>query len=353
MRRLITKIQQQIQQWPPSLRWSLGGLALIYGGCLNASWVSPYPEHWSNPRLALQPPTAVYWQLPTQHGSTSRYQLTAPYVLAVDKRFNTETLLFEYRIANATPHYLQFCVWDATGFHLIKPPQQGGFHLLGTDASGRDVFSRVLYGGRLSLLIGCLSLLLTFPLGACLGGIAALFGGWVDTLLMRGSEVLMSIPGLFLLTSMAALLPASLGSTERFVIVSLLLSLVGWTGLARLTRSVLLSVINEPFMEAARTLGVGRGYLLIKHLLPQCLGFLVVLAALGMPSYILSEASLSLLGLGIQQPDASWGNLLREAQELSNLLERPWMMFPALLLAVLIFAYNHTARWLNTSKPRG
>jgi len=223
---------------------------------------------------------------------------------------------------------------------LFSVDAPGRLCLLGTDTAGRDWLSRMLYGGRVSLTIGFFSLLVTLPLGLTIGGLAGLFGGWVDYALMRLAEVVMAIPSLFLLLALAASLPADLSSSARFMGVTIILAMIGWPGLARIIRGLVLSIKAQPFVDAGRTLGLSTPRLMFRHVLPQTLSTVIVIASISVPGYILAESGLSFLGLGIQQPDASWGNLLKEAQTLTNILERPWMMTPAVLIALAVLAFN-------------
>jgi peptide/nickel transport system permease protein len=162
----------------------------------------------------------------------------------------------------------------------------------------------------------------------------------LDAILMRVAEVMMSIPSLYLLVGLAALLPAGVSSTQRFALVTILLAVVGWAGLARVVRGMVLSLKLLDYVEAARALGAGTGRLLWRHILPQTSSYVLVALTIGVPGYILAESGLSFLGLGIQQPDASWGNLLKEAQDINNLLYAPWMLAPGLLIFIAVLAFN-------------
>lgn len=337
---------------PPVLRQPLVAasalvLLTLYTAVALAGWLAPYsPQaHWPNHTLA--PPTPVYWHTPTG-------KLTWPYVLAQQKRWHAPTLTYRYVPQLNRPYPLRFHVvgqpYRLLGLipltrHAFGIAPQGdgsavGLHLLGTDSLGRDSFSRLLYGGQLTLTIGFLSLMITLPLGLTLGGLAGLLGGWVDTLLMRLAEVMMSIPSLFLLVALAALIPASLSSSARFAAVVLILAFIGWAGLARVIRGMVMAIGQLDYVQAARAIGVSRLALLWRHILPQTASYVLVAVTLGVPGYLLAESGLSFLGLGIQQPDASWGNLLKEAQDMSNLLERPWMMTPGYLIFAAVLAFN-------------
>ena len=217
---------------------------------------------------------------------------------------------------------------------------EGRLFLLGTDINGRDVFSRILFGGRISLTIGFLALFISFPLGMLYGGVSGYLGGVVDNIMMRISEAIMSIPSFYLLIILAAILPANMTSIQRFALIVVILALIGWAGFSRVVRGMVLSVKNQEFVHAAESIGASKKRIIIKHLLPQTLSYVIVAMTLSVPSYILSESGLSFLGLGIQQPDASWGNMLKEAQEYVNILYRPWLLTPGFLIFVAVLSFN-------------
>ena len=172
------------------------------------------------------------------------------------------------------------------------------------------------------------------------GGVSGYFGGVVDNIMMRISEAIMSIPSFYLLIILAAILPANMTSIQRFALIVVILALIGWAGFSRVVRGMVLSVKNQEFVQAAESIGASKKRIIIKHLLPQTLSYVIVAMTLSVPSYILSESGLSFLGLGIQQPDASWGNMLKEAQEYVNILYRPWLLTPGFLIFVAVLSFN-------------
>jgi peptide/nickel transport system permease protein len=185
-----------------------------------------------------------------------------------------------------------------------------------------------------------LSLLIAFPIGLLYGGIAGYVGGMVDNLMMRFAEIMMSIPSLYLLLSLAAILPPGLPSGVRFALVTAILAFIGWAGLSRVIRGMVLTIKTQEFIEAERALGMNHLAVILKHILPQTASYVMVAITVVIPGYILAESGLSFLGLGIQQPDPSWGNMLKEAQELTNLLYRPWMLMPGLLIFLAVLSFN-------------
>ena len=224
--------------------------------------------------------------------------------------------------------------------NILTTDENGRLYLLGTDINGRDVFSRILFGGRISMTIGFLALFVLFPIGLLYGGIAGYFGGKVDMLMMRFAEAVMSIPSFYLLIILASILPSGMTSVQRFMLIVVILALIGWAGFARVVRGMVLSIKNQEYVQAARSIGASRFRIIVKHILPQTTSFVIVAMTLSVPSYILSESGLSFLGLGIQQPDASWGNMLKEAQEYTNIIYRPWLLTPGFLIFIAVLAFN-------------
>jgi peptide/nickel transport system permease protein len=212
-------------------------------------------------------------------------------------------------------------------------------YLLGSDAYGRDQFSRILYGGQVSLLAGLLGAAVTLLLGALIGMAAGYYGGWRDDLLMRVAELFLALPWLYLLFAFRAFLPLAVSPIEAFLLVVVVIGMVGWARPARLVRGVVLSAKERDYVRAARGFGASDIYLLRRHILPETASVLLTQAAILVPQFVLAEMTLSFLGLGVPEPMSSWGNLLATLQQYSVLVSYWWMYLPALAIVPFFLGY--------------
>ena len=218
--------------------------------------------------------------------------------------------------------------------------EEGHVFLFGTDKWGRDVFSRVLYGGRISLTIGWAGVLISLFLGVVIGTVSGYFSGVVDHIVQRAIEVLMSVPSLPLWLLLSAALPKEWTPIQIYFGLVVILSFLGWTSLARVVRGMILSHRYSQYVLAARNVGASPLRIMAFHLVPNISSYLLVNLTLAIPGMIIAETSLSFLGLGIRPPMTSWGAMLREAQNLNNVINNPWYLFPALFVIVAILAFN-------------
>jgi peptide/nickel transport system permease protein len=226
-----------------------------------------------------------------------------------------------------------------TDLHLVGTEGDPVF-FMGTDSLARDLFSRVVYGSRISLSIGLVGIFLTFVIGLLLGGISGYFGGLVDSAVQRIIDLLRSIPTLPLWMSLAAALPRDWPPTRTYFGIVVVLSLVGWTSLARVVRGKFLSLRGEDFVMAARLSGSGEMRIITRHLLPSFMSYVIVSVTLAIPTMILSETALSFIGLGLQPPVVSWGVLLQDAQHLRALALHPWLLIPCFFVIVTVLMFN-------------
>ena len=317
-------------------------LTILYALILFADFIAPYSKDYSNRELAYVPPSKIY--IINEKG-----KLSFPYTYNYVRKYDADLMQTVYKEDKSHKFFIKpYTFGDEykilglipCNLHLFGVDKGGNLHLLGTDINGRDVFSRLLFGGRISMTVGFLALFILFPIGLIYGGISGYFGGKLDTLMMRFAEAIMAIPSFYLLIILAAILPAGMTSVMRFGLIVVILALIGWAGFARVVRGMVLSIKNEDFVSAAKTIGASPMRIILKHVLPQTTSYIIIAMTLSVPSYILSESGLSFLGLGIQQPDASWGNMLKEAQEFTNLIYRPWLLAPGGLIFIAVLSFN-------------
>jgi peptide/nickel transport system permease protein len=307
-----------------------------------ASFLAPYSKEFSIRDLTYAPPSNIY--LINDEG-----KLSWPYTYNPNRQFNIQTLKQEYVQDRSKKYYLKFFVPGETyrllGLIPMKTKffgvEEGGYiFLLGTDINGRDNFSRLLFGGQVSLTIGFFALFIAFPIGLLYGGISGFYGGVTDTIMMRLAEAIMSVPSFFLLITMSIILPEGMSARMRFALITVILAFISWAGFARVVRGMVLSIKNLEFVEASIAMGASSLRTIIKHILPQTASYVIVAMTLAVPGYILAESGLSFLGLGIQQPDASWGNMLKEAQNFTNVVHRPWLLTPGVMIFFAVLSFN-------------
>jgi peptide/nickel transport system permease protein len=293
-------------------------LAAIHGAAIWAGRLAPYGYDEQYRAYPYAPPARIHWN----GGRLEVYGLVA----------GTGG---EYE-EDASRHYALRFLFRG---RLLGVDAPGTLFLLGTDGYGRDVFSRVLYGGRVSLLTGLLAAALAVGIGWMLGTVAGFFGGWPDELLMRGSELFLALPWLYLLLAVRAFLPLHIGPLQAFLLLVSIIGGVGWMRPARLVRGVALSARERPFVLAARGFGAGPLYLLRRHIVPFTVPVTLTQASVLIPQYILAEVTLSFLGLGVGEPVPSWGNMLAEARHFDALTAHPWLLAPGLAAIPVLLAY--------------
>jgi peptide/nickel transport system permease protein len=223
--------------------------------------------------------------------------------------------------------------------HLFGVPQ-GYVHLFGTDIVGLDLFSRTMHATRISLAVGVVGVSIAFVLGALIGGAAGYFGGWVDTIAMRTIDLIRSVPTLPLWLSLSAALPRDWSPLQAYAAVTLILAMFGWTWLARTVRSKLMALREEDFVTAARLAGCTNMRIILRHLLPSFLSYMIVDLTIAFPEILLAETALSFLGLGLREPVESWGVLLYSAQNIRAIAQMPWLLIPGLFVICAVLAFN-------------
>jgi len=302
-------------------------LAILYGMAIFADFLCPYSYKDEDRNFSYCPPTAVEF---LDHGRWGK-----PFVYGRTLTFNeVHRRVYVVDVSQKYPlHFLK-------GGRLFGVDAPGRFYLWGADARGRDLFSRIWYGARISLSIGILGVVISFILGLLIGGIAGYYGGTIDSVLMWVCEMFMMVPGFYLMLALRAAVPENFNSVQVYLSVVLILALIGWASLARIIRGMALSLRERDFVLAAKTLGVPDIVIILKHILPQTISFSCASLMLTVSSYILAEAGLSVVGLGIQDPIPSWGNLLSDAMGIVPVIFAPWILLPGLFIFIAVVCFN-------------
>ncbi|MCH2667461.1 MAG: ABC transporter permease [Deinococcales bacterium] len=275
-------------------------------------------------------------------------RLKRPFVYGYDLSRDMETLRRIYTKNKTKVHPINFFVRGheykllglfPTDVHFIGV-KDGTMFLFGTDELGRDMLSRTIRGARVSLMIGLLGVTISFILGCALGGISGYFGGAADMLIQRVIEFLISIPSIPLWMVLASAVPVIWPPVRTYFMITIILSIIGWTGLARIVRGKLLQLREEDFVMAATVYGASDGRIITRHLLPGFLSYLIVHLTLSVPSMILAETALSFIGVGLRAPVISWGVQLQQAQNVRTIALQPWLLIPALFVVITVLCFN-------------
>lgn len=317
---------------------------LFYVGAIFADFLAVTEPHATEAARSYIPPQAIHFF--DEDGSFK------PHVYALKGRRDMRTFKLIYAPDPADKRYLRlfaegysynFLGFYETNRHLFgldRGKAEDALFLLGTDQLGRDVWSRLMLATRTSLFIGLVGVALSLFLGVLLGGISGLYGGIVDTVIQRVIEILRSIPTIPLWMGLAAALPNTWSVTQVYIAITVIISLIGWTELARVVRGRFLALREEDFITAAELAGASRLRIIFRHMVPSFLSHIIAAVSLALPAMIISETTLSFLGLGLRPPAISWGVLLQDAQNIQALGIAPWLLVVAVPVIIVILAFN-------------
>jgi len=320
-------------------------LIFFYLVGLFANFIAPYDPNEFNASTKFVPPMGISFI-----NAEGNFSLR-PGVFGLTEFRDPETLRRTFTLDKTVWHPIYFGVrgdpyeflglWPSD-IHLFGLDKDSGgvMYLLGSDRLGRDMLSRVIYGGRISLSIGLVSVFLSLILGIVLGGLSGYYGGTIDNIIQRIIEFIRSIPSLPLWMALSASLPPDWPQTWRYFGITIILSVLGWTGLGRQVRGRFLALRSEDFVLAARLGGARDFGIIIRHMVPSFMSHIIASLTLSIPGIILAETSLSFLGLGLRQPVISWGVLLQEAQNIRTVALAPWLLLPGLAVVITVLAFN-------------
>jgi peptide/nickel transport system permease protein len=321
--------------------WSAVFLCVLYAVVMLCEIFAPYGANTRNTDFVRAPPQSVHL--------FHEGRLIGPFVYGYRQKLDPETLRRDYVVDTSDVQPIRFfCSGEPYRFwglveaerRLFCPAKGGTLFLWGTDRMGRDIFSRILYGGRISLTIGILGITVSFVLGIIIGGLAGYYGGLFDTVTQRIIEVVQSLPHIPLWMALAAIMPASWSPLFVYLGITVILGLMDWTGLARAVRSKLLSLREEDYVVAAQLMGAQAPRIVGRHLVPGFMSHLIAKATVAIPGMILGETALSFLGLGLRAPIVSWGVMLNEAQNINVVALYPWLLLPVVPVIFVILAFN-------------
>lgn len=322
---------------------SLVILAIFYVVAILADFIAPYDPQERSRQNIFAPPSAIHLFAPDG-------TFVGPYVLTSRTRVNPATFKYDLVVAedaeiNPIVLFPEVEPYKLMGFipmnvKLFGTTSRQSVFLLGADNLGRDVFSRVIHASRVSLFVGFGGVIISFLLGVTLGGISGYVGGKVDMVIQRTIELVMSVPQIPLWMALAAAIPAEWTGIQTYFAITIVLSLVGWTGLARVVRGRILSMREEDFVMAARISSANSWAIITRHLIPGFTSYLIVHITIAIPYMILGETTLSFLGIGIRAPDVSWGSLLQQAQDVVVLTNYVWILWPAAFVVAAVILFN-------------
>ncbi len=322
-------------------------ILFLYLVGLFAEFLAPALPATAKPQYTYAPPQRISLFVTKPDGSTEFNLHVKGYKVEIDKVALRRTFVVDENKVVPVGFFVKGPAYDLWGLipmdrHLIAPINPNDpMYLLGTDRLGRDVFSRLIYGTRVSMSIGLVGVAISLFLGVVFGSISGFYGGWIDTLIQRAIEVVSSMPTIPLWLGLAATIPVTWSPEKVYFVITIIVSLLGWTSLAREVRGRFLALRHEDFVTAAKLDGSSAARLIFRHILPSLTSHILAVVTLAVPTMIVAETSLSFLGVGLKPPVVSWGVLLQDAQNIRTVATAPWLLiWPSLAVVVAVLSFN-------------
>ncbi len=349
---------EQLSQWQLVRRrfkrhrlavFSLYVVIALYVLAAFCEFFAPYPRQWRNLDYRYSPPQLPKFNL--EHGWYADALKMEKDPITFQKYYTPvegEEVPLSFFVRGETYNLLGLFEWDRHFFGVDHravengevEPERAVFYFMGGDKYGHDIFSRLIYGARISLSIGLFAIMITSILGIVIGGISGYLGGWVDDFIQRSIEIVRSFPQLPLWLVLGAVMPPEWPLVVTYLGITVILSLLGWTGLARQVRGKILSLRQEDYAVAAHLVGASHGRILFKHLVPGFTSHIIVVLTISIPGMILGETALSFLGLGLRPPVVSWGVMLQDAMHMQSVANYPWLLMPVVAIVITVLSFN-------------
>jgi peptide/nickel transport system permease protein len=318
---------------------------LIYLVAIFAEFLAPFTTDAYAAKYTYAPPQTLHFFHQTSNGLQFQPYVNG-YKVAIDYNAGRRTFEVDPDVEYPVGLFVQGASYKLLGLietnvHLIGPIDKSHpMYLFGADHLGRDVFSRAIYGTRISVTIGLVGVALSLIIGILLGGISGYFGGWIDNVIQRLIEFLQAIPSIPLWMALAAAIPKDVSPLTVYFFITVILSVIGWTGLARVVRGKFYALKTEDFVKAARLDGCSSLRIIFRHMVPSFLSHIIAVVTLAIPGMILAETALSFLGIGLREPIVSWGVLLQEAQNIRAISTAPWLLWPGIAVVITVLSLN-------------